>query len=67
MKRQSSVEGLVALGLMDRGDRRLSGDRRVEPFGEITEGVVAEAPGNLQGPPGARANQGFNRREGDAT
>ncbi len=43
------VEGFVALGLMDSSDRRLTSDGRVEPFGEITKGIIAEAPGNFQG------------------
>ena len=46
------VERFMALGLMNGGDRRLARDPGIEPFREVTERVVAEAPGNLHGAAG---------------
>ena len=60
------VEGLVALGLTHGGDRRLPRHRRVEPLGEVTERIVAEAPGNIQGAAGLGTDQRFNPGEGRA-
>src|SRR5271157_1154659 len=61
------IEGLVALGLTKGGDRRPPRDRWVEPFGEVTERILTEALGNIQGAPGPRTDQGFNGREGRTT
>ena len=60
------IEGLVALGLTHGGDRRLARDRRVESLGEVSQGIIAEAAGNIQGA-GPRTHQGFNGREGRTT
>ena len=58
------VESLIALGVTDGGDGGLAGDSRVEALGEVAQGVVAEAPGNVQGTARRRAHQGFNPGEG---
>ena len=57
------LEGFVALGLMNGGDRRLTGHRRVEPLREVSQGIIAEAAGDSQGA-GPRIHQGFNAGKG---
>jgi hypothetical protein len=59
------LESFVALGLTHGRDHRLPRDPWVEPRGEIAEGVVPEAPGNVQGA-SPRTDQRFNAREGRA-
>ena len=60
------VESLIALGVTDGGDGRLTGDGRVEALGEVAQGVIAEALGNVEGTARRRAHQSFNPGEGSA-
>jgi hypothetical protein len=63
MKRQAS-KAFVTLGLRHGGDRRPPRHRRIEPRGEVSERIIAQALGNLQGAAGAATPQRFNTGKG---
>src|SRR3974390_2106191 len=60
------VKGLVPLGLMNRGDRRLPCHRRVQSLREVSQGIVAETAGYAYGAC-PRSNQPLDGREGGTT
>lgn len=60
----TGLKRLVALGAAHDLDQRATSGRRVEPFGEVGERIVAEVAGQGQRPPGRRVHQRLNGVEG---
>ena len=60
------LEGFVALGLMNGGDRGLTGHRRVESLREVSQGIIPEVAGYSQGAC-PRIHQGFQGGKGGTT
>jgi hypothetical protein len=58
------IESLVAFGWVNGGDGGLPRGRRIQPLGEVGEGIIPEAAGNRQGATRGRTHQRLNAGEG---